>query len=69
MWHVYNLIRPGDWMRTKTKRKITHVSENTGLKKTVKKFLTITLVIENIEYYCEGDRLCIRVKGKNIKQH
>jgi protein pelota len=46
MWHIYNLIRPGDWMRTSTKRKITHTNEKTGLKKIVKKSITLTLVIK-----------------------
>jgi protein pelota len=69
MWHIYNLIRPGDNMRTKTRRKITHISENTGLKKTVTKYLTLTLVIVEIEYYSQGDRLCLRVKGRNVEQN
>lgn len=69
MWHIYNLIRPGDWMRTSTKRKITHVNDKTGLKKTVKKKIVLTLVIKDIEYYSQADRLCIRVKGQNVEQH
>jgi protein pelota len=69
MWHIYNLIRPGDWMRTSTKRKIALVNDKTGLKKTIKKKLTLTLAIVDIEYFSEGDRLCIRVKGTNVEQH
>lgn len=69
MWHVYNLIRPGDYMRMKSMRKITHTNDKTGLKKIRVKKLLLTLVIKDIEYFAQADRLCIRVKGQNVQQH
>lgn len=35
----------------------------------MKKKITLTLVIKDIEYFSQGDRLCIRVKGQNVEQH
>lgn len=69
MWHIYNLIRPGDFMRMKSLRKVIHSNEKTGLKKIRVKKLLLTLLIKDIEYFAQGDRLCIRVKGQNVKQH
>ena len=69
MWHIYNLIRPGDVMRMKSLRKIIHENEKTGLKKIRVKNLLLTLMIKDIEYFQQADRICIRVKGQNVKQH
>lgn len=68
LWHIYNLIQVGDCIRMSTLRKI--VKENaTGLKNTEKKRLTLTLSIVSINYFSEGDRLTISIKGKNIKEN
>ena len=56
-------------MRMKSMRKITHTNEKTGLKKIRVKKLLLTLAIKDIEYFAQGDRLCIRVKGQNVQQH
>ena len=69
MWHIYNLIRPGDIMRMKSMRKIIHTNDKTGLKKIRVKKLLLTLMIKDIEYFAQADRLCIRVKGQNVRQH
>jgi protein pelota len=51
-----------------TMRKI--VKENaTGLKNTSKKRLILTLSIVTINYFSEGDKLSISIKGKNIKEN
>lgn len=46
------------------------VKENaTGLKNTSKKRLILTLSIVTINYFSEGDKLSISIKGKNIKEN
>jgi stalled ribosome rescue protein Dom34 len=45
LWHIYNLIDEGDRIRMTTFRKITIVDEKTGLKKVLRKRMTITLAI------------------------
>jgi protein pelota len=46
------------------------VKENaTGLKNTEKKRLILTLSIVTINYFSEGDKLSISIKGKNIKEN
>lgn len=45
LWHIYNLIDNGDKIRMTTFRKITLVDEKTGLKKVMRKRMTITLLI------------------------
>jgi protein pelota len=39
------------------------------LKKVRAKTLTLTLLIVDIDYFSEGDRLAISVKGRNAKQN
>lgn len=53
----------------KTKRKIIDEKNVTGLKKVRAKMLTLTLLIVDIDYFAEGDRLAISVKGRNAKQN
>ncbi len=53
----------------KTKRKIIDETNVSGLKKVRAKMLTLTLLIDDIDYYAEGDRLAISVKGRNAKQN
>jgi hypothetical protein len=53
----------------KTKRKIIDEKNVTGLKKVRSKLLTLTLLIVDIDYFAEGDRLAISIKGRNAKQN
>jgi protein pelota len=69
LWHIYNLIQKGDHIQMKTKRKIVDEKNVTGLKKVTKKLITLTLLIVDIDYFAEGDRLAISVKGRNAKQN
>jgi protein pelota len=69
LWHVYNLIQKGDHIRMKTKRKIVDETNVSGLKKIRQKTLTLTLLIIDISYFSDGDRLHISIKGRNSKEN
>ncbi len=69
LWHLYNLIHQGDHIKMKTKRKVIDDSNASGLKKISKKTLTLTLMIVEIDYFAEGDKLAISVKGRNAEQN
>ena len=63
LWALYNIMEVGDSIRLSTSRKIQH---ETGSKSTsIKKNITITLKIENIEFSPNS----IRFKGKNISEN
>lgn len=63
LWALYNIMEEGDSIRFSTSRK---VQIETGSKNTsIKKNITITLKIENIEYSPNS----IRLKGKNISEN
>jgi hypothetical protein len=53
----------------KTKRKIIDDKNITGLKKVRSRILVLTLLIVDIDYFAEGDRLAISVKGRNARQN
>ena len=53
----------------KTKRKIIDDTNITGLKKVRSRILLLTLLIIDIDYFAEGDRLAISVKGRNARQN
>lgn len=53
----------------KTRRKIIDETNVTGLKKVRVKVLTLTLLIIDISYFAEGDRLAISIKGRNSKEN
>ena len=63
LWALYNIMEEGDGIRLSTSRKVQH---ETGSKSTsIKKSITITLKIENIEFSPNS----IRFKGKNISEN
>lgn len=66
MWHVYNLISHGDSIRASTFRKIT-TEGSTGSRQSTKIRLTLTLVVEDIDFDTQACRL--RVKGRNIEEN
>ena len=67
LWHLYNILLKGDFIKTFTFRKVTHET-SAGTKSTsVKKKIDITIKIEEIEYdHNEG---IIRYKGKNVSEN
>eukprot|EP01138_Halocafeteria_seosinensis_P005427 gb/GECG01005548.1/.p1 GENE.gb/GECG01005548.1/~~gb/GECG01005548.1/.p1 ORF type:complete len:413 (+),score=68.40 gb/GECG01005548.1/:1-1239(+) len=62
MWHIYNILTPGDTLRASTMRKVVQESE-TGARKSDKKKLWLTIGVEETEFDAEAQS--IRVKGKN----
>ena len=67
-FHIYNLIQVGDHIKMKSPRKIVNVNE-TGLKNIKVKMLHLTLTIVDIDYFADGDRLAISVKGRNAQEN
>jgi protein pelota len=67
LWHLFNILLKGDFIKTITFRKVAHETSS-GVKSTsVKKKINITLKIEEIEYdHNEG---IIRYKGKNVSEN
>ncbi|KAI6214474.1 Protein pelota-like protein [Aphelenchoides besseyi] len=49
VWHVYNLIRPGDNVRCSTLRKVTTETQ-TGSKNSQRVHVTLTILVETITY-------------------
>jgi len=65
MWHVYNLIREGDKVKSSTFRKVTTES-STGSKTSQRLHLTLTIVVEMIDF---DSTVCIlHLKGKNVQE-
>ena len=57
MWHIYNILTPGDTLRASTMRKVVQESE-TGSRKSEKKKLWLTIGVEETEF--DGTRFIIR---------
>ena len=66
MWHIYNLVRIGDSIKSVTFRKVT-VESSTGTTGSSRIRTTLTLSVETIEYDAQGSVL--RVKGRNIVEN
>jgi protein pelota len=65
MWQLYNLIRVGDHVTANTYRKVTR-DKGTSTE-TEKIRITLTLVVEEIDYDGAGQE--IRLKGKNLTEN
>ena len=63
MWHLYNIIRVGDKVRSKTFRKILNES-STGSKTSQRVQLTLEVEIEAIDY--DPSSSSIHLRGKNV---
>lgn len=66
MWHIYNIIQDGDSIRASTIRKVT-TETATGSTQSKTVHITLTVVVENIEFDTQG--ATIHVKGKNIEEN
>jgi protein pelota len=67
LWHLYNILLKGDFIKTLTFRKVAHET-GSGIKSTsVKKKIVITIKIEEIEY--DPNEGIIRYKGKNVSEN
>uniref|UniRef100_A0AC34Q5B5 Protein pelota homolog n=1 Tax=Panagrolaimus sp. JU765 TaxID=591449 RepID=A0AC34Q5B5_9BILA len=63
MWHIYNLIRVGDKVRSKTLRKVLNES-STGSKTSQRIQLTLEVEVEAVDY--DPSASSIHLRGKNI---
>jgi protein pelota len=67
LWHLYNIVFKGDFIKTVTFRKVTHESTS-GIKSAAqKKKINITIKVEEIEY--NQNENIIRYKGKNVSEN
>jgi protein pelota len=67
LWHLYNLVVRGDFIKTITFRKVAHES-SAGMKiSSTKKKFNLTIKIEEIEY--DQKEGIIRYKGKNVSEN
>ena len=66
MWHTYNLILPGDYVRASTFRKVTRQSA-TGSTSSTKQRVTLTIDVEEINY--DPSEVSIRLRGKNVEEN
>lgn len=67
LWHIYNILSKGDFIRTTTFRKVA-LENSQGVKtNAVKKKINITIKIEEIEY--DNKEGLIRLKGKNVSEN
>jgi protein pelota len=67
LWHLYNIIFKGDFIKTITFRKITHENSAGTKSSSTKKKINITIKVEEIEY--DQAESIIRYKGKNVSEN
>jgi protein pelota len=65
LWHLYNLVGKGDFVKTITFRKVAH--DSGGKSTSTKKKINITIKVEEIEY--DQKEGIIRYKGKNVSEN
>jgi protein pelota len=65
LWHLYNIVGKGDFIKTITFRKVAH--ESGGKSTSTKKKINITIKVEEIEY--DQKEAIIRYKGKNVSEN
>ena len=65
LWHLYNIVGKGDFIKTITFRKVAH--ESGGKTTSTKKKINITIKVEEIEY--DQKEGIIRYKGKNVSEN
>jgi protein pelota len=66
LWHLYNIIGRGDFIKTTTFRKVAHETGG-GKTSSTKKKIFITIKVEEIEY--DQQEGIIRFKGKNVSEN
>ena len=63
LWHMYNIITPGDTIKCKTSRKVVQQSD-TGSSKTQRITMTLTISVISVTY--DFDVCELAIQGKNI---
>eukprot|EP00922_Rhytidocystis_sp_ex-Travisia-forbesii_P034213 GHVS01050829.1.p1 GENE.GHVS01050829.1~~GHVS01050829.1.p1 ORF type:complete len:410 (-),score=57.21 GHVS01050829.1:244-1473(-) len=66
LWHLYNLVVPGDKIRAATFRKIQREDTSGTVQKDVKR-TNVTLAVKSVDYDTAGDVL--RVSGQNAEEN
>ncbi len=66
MWHIYNLIAVGDYIRASTIRKVTQES-STGSTTSNRIRTTLTIQVEDIDFDTAAGML--RLKGRNVAEN
>ncbi len=67
LWHIYNIVTKGDFIKTKTFRKVAYENSQGVKSNAVKKVINITIKIEEIEY--DNKEGLMRLKGKNVSEN
>lgn len=67
LWHLYNIVHKGDFIKTVTFRKVAHETKEGTKTSSQKKKIDITIKIEEVEY--DQDETIIRFKGKNVSEN
>lgn len=63
MWHAYNLISVGDYLRSSTIRRVVNES-SVGLTTTSRVHTTLTVCVKSLDFDIQASVL--RVKGRNL---
>ena len=66
MWHAYNLINIGDYLRSTTIRRVVNESA-VGLTTTSRVHTTLTILVKSLDYDTQASVL--RVKGQNFEEN
>ena len=66
LWHTYNLLQPGDSLRSTTLRKV-QVESSTGSVGNNRVRTTLTIQIETIDF--DSQACSLHVKGRNIQEN
>jgi protein pelota len=67
LWHLYNIIHRGDFIKTITFRKVAHETKEGIKTSSQKKKINITVKIEEVEY--DQNEAILRIKGKNVSEN
>ena len=65
MWHLYNLIAPGDRVQATTVRKVSHDSAS-GERESERVKVKLTVAVEAVDY--DADAAQLRVRGRNLTE-
>lgn len=66
MWHIFNLLQPGDSLRSSTVRKVQSES-TTGSVGSNRVRTTLTISVESIDF--DSQACIVHVKGRNIQEN
>jgi len=67
MWHVYNIIGPGDSLKATTFRKVQSETATGSTTKTKRVRINVTLQVETTDF--DASACLLRVKGRNIAEN